>query len=347
MLIDNYKINQNASLKEALTKLNKLDVNLILFVHDNNDVIIGSITDGDIRRGLINGLTMDDSIDNFTFKNFRYLKESEINYEHIKRLRVEGFRVIPLLNAKNQLVRLYNFAEFKTILPIDAVIMAGGKGQRLLPMTLTTPKPLLKIGNKPIINYNIDHLYRYGIENQFISVNYLGEKLEKHCSNYPKKVNFTIVKEDQPLGTVGVVSTINTFKNDTIIILNSDLLTNIDYEDFYNYFIQTNADMAVASFPYEVNLPYAIIESKEEQVISFREKPNYIYYANAGIYLIKKEFLYLIPHNEFFNATDLMDKIIEIGKKLVHYPITTYWLDIGKPEDFEKAQRDVSHIDFD
>ena len=347
MIIENYKIYFKATLKDALKKLNELEINLVLFAYDDKDSIIGTITDGDIRRGLIKDYSLEDTIEGIIFRGFRYLSEGNIDYQKIKEFRIKEFKVVPLLNSENQLIKLYNFSVFKTILPVDAVIMAGGKGQRLAPMTLTTPKPLLKIGGKAIIDYNIEHLYKFGIENQYITINYLAEQLIDHCDNHSSKVKFTMVKEDNPLGTVGIVSSIKTFENDYVIILNSDLLTNIDYEDFYNFFIDSKADMAVASIPYEVSIPYAIMDTENDQVKSFKEKPKFTYYANAGIYLIKKEYLSFIPEDTFFNATDLMEEVINSDKKLVHYPITNYWLDIGKPADFEKAIKDVIHIDFD
>ena len=150
----------------------------------------------------------------------------------------------------------------KSLLPIDAVIMAGGLGSRLKPLTDNTPKPLIKVGNKEIISYNFDRLYQYGIFNQFISVNYLGNQIEDFCIDYNDKINFQIIKEDQFLGTAGSLSLIDDFYNDTILLMNSDLLTNINYEDFYRSFKENNADIMVASIPYDVSLPYAVFETQ-------------------------------------------------------------------------------------
>ena len=129
--------------------------------------------------------------------------------------------------------------------------------------------------------------------------------------------------------------------------MNSDLLTNIDYEDFYKSFIEKDVDMLVASIPYEVNLPYAVFETNNRSIKSLKEKPTYIHYANAGIYLFKKELIDLIPKNKVYNATDFMEDVIKLDKKLEHYPIRGYWLDIGKHKDFEKAQKDIAHINWE
>jgi NDP-sugar pyrophosphorylase family protein len=133
---------------------------------------------------------------------------------------------------------------------------------------------------------------------------------------------------------------------DEILVMNSDLLTNIDFEDFYKTFKSSNADLFVACIPFQVSLPYGVVETDNRKVISIKEKPTYTYYSNAGIYLFKKEFIKKIPENSFYNATDLMDELIKSGLNVINYPILGYWLDIGKHDDFVKAQEDVKHLKF-
>ena len=217
--------------------------------------------------------------------------------------------------------------------------MAGGEGKRLRPLTEKTPKSLLKVGNRPIIEHNIDRLAEYGVENIYISIKYLQ-------NGEAKNISISYVKEDVPLGTIGAVSLINNLNSDYILVMNSDILTNIDYEDFFMEFVIQDADMAVATIPYKVDIPYAVLETSQNLVIDLKEKPTYTYYSNAGIYLIKKDLIKLIPTNSFFNATDLMELLIKSGKKLISYPLHSYWLDIGKHNDFEKAQEDIKHIKF-
>lgn len=347
MKTESFTINYRATVVEALKKLNCQETAQTLFVIDSGEIVIGTLTDGDIRRGIISGLKLDDSIEKYIFREFGFLLEDEENFDKLKKFREERLQAVPVLDNEGRLIKVHDFSVLKSILPIDAVIMAGGKGERLLPLTIDTPKPLLKVGEKEIISYNFDRLSQFGIENQFVTVNYFGEKLEEYCNNYNSEINFKIIKEENFLGTAGALSLINHFDNDTILLMNSDILTNIDYENFYRMFVERDADLMVASIPYSVNLPYAILESDNGTVKSFQEKPHYKYYANAGIYLIKKELLKRIPKNTFYNATDFMDDVINNGGKLIHYPIRGYWLDIGKHEDYEQAQKDISHIDFD
>ena len=343
----NYTINKSATVIEALKKLNELPSLQTIFVIDDNEKVIGTLTDGDIRRGIINGLKLEDKLEKYIFTKFSFLVEGENNFSKLKEFRTRRLKAVPLLDNNGKLIKIYNFTEIKSILPIDAVIMAGGQGIRLRPLTEKTPKPLLKVGNKEIIAYNFDRLYQYGIINQHITVNYLAGQIEEYCNNYEKDINFNIVYEPELLGTAGSLSLIDNFKNDTILLMNSDLLTNIDYEDFYKTFIEKGANMMVTSIPYEVNLPYAVFETDDKKVKSLKEKPTYTHYANAGIYLFKKELLNLIPKNKVYNATDFMEAVIKNNLKLIHYPIRSYWLDIGNHKDFEKAQMDIAHINWD
>jgi len=334
------------SIRNALLKLGELEDN-ILFVVNSENKLIGSITDGDIRRGLLKGFLTEDKVISFMHRKPKFINREDYSVDEIIFLRDNKYKVIPVVNKSNILVDIINFQFQKSYLPIDAVIMAGGLGTRLRPLTESLPKPLLKVGDKEIISYNFDRLNKFGIKNQKVTVNYLGNLIKDYCSNYNKNINFEIIEEKEFMGTAGSLSLIKSFQNDTILLMNSDLLTDIDYEDFYKSFIENDADIMVASIPYPVSLPYAIFEVDDKKVISFEEKPSYTYYANAGIYLIKKSIIEKVPKNKFFNATDLMQLVIDsTDKQIKHYSIRGYWLDIGKHQDYEKAQRDIKHIKF-
>lgn len=346
MEIINCTINQESSVLDVLKMIDKLPSLQTVFVFDAEKKIIGTITDGDIRRGFIDGLSLEGLVQDFMNKDFSFLLDGDDNFNKLNDYRSRKLKAVPLISDKGNLIKVYDFTRTKSILPIDAVIMAGGKGERLRPLTDTVPKPLLKVGGKEIISYNFDRLLQFGITNQTVTVNYLGHKIDDFCKGYNSEINFNIIKEDKFLGTAGSLSLIEDLSNDVILLMNSDLLTDIDYEDFYKSFIKNEADILVASVPYPVSIPYAIFENEDLKVKSFKEKPEYIYYANAGIYLIKRKALNLIPKDEFYNATDLMEKIIELDMKLIHYPMHNYWLDIGKPADFKKANEDINNLKF-
>lgn len=339
-----YTINTAASCLEALKKLDQEKSNQTLFVLDNNEKLIGTVTDGDIRRGLLKGLNMESSIDQYCYPNFSFIN-SKIDVPTIQRLKKEGIKVLPKLNDLGQIEKVYDLAKLNSILPLHVVIMAGGKGERLLPLTEKTPKPMLLLGDKPIIEHNIDRLISFGIDTITISVCYLSEQIINYFGDGSSKgITINYIEEDAPLGTIGCVAQIEKINHEAILILNCDVFTNINFEDFYLNFEKENADMAVASIPYSVDIPYAIMELNDNTITSFREKPKKTYYANAGIYLIKKESIKYIPKNLFFNATDLMDVIMANNGKLIHSPITGYWIDIGKHDDYIKAKEVIKHL---
>lgn len=336
-----------STIREALIKLQDLAKDAILFVVDKDDKLLGSLTDGDIRRGLINGVEVSGIVNKIIQPNPKFIRKGEKNLEKIIEYREGNYRILPVLDNNDLVVNVINFRIIRSYLPVDAVIMAGGKGTRLRPLTENTPKPLLKVGDKPIMEHNLDRLALYGIDDFWVSVKYLGEQIEDYFGDGSNKsINLRYVWEDKPLGTIGAVSKINDFSHDYVLLTNSDLLTNLDYEHFFLDFKKTDADLAVVTIPYQVNIPYAVLETSNGHVVNFKEKPTYTYYSNGGIYLIKKTALNYLPKEDFFNATDLMEKLIAEGKKVVSYPLSGYWLDIGKHEDFEKAQKDLQQIKF-
>ena len=206
---------------------------------------------------------------------------------------------------------------------------------------------MLKIGEKSILEHNIDRLASFGVDDIWLSVRYLGEKIEGYFGNGSRKgIRIKYVWENQPLGTAGALGLVDDFVHDYILMMNSDLLTNIDFEDFFLFFLNEDADLTVACIPYQVNIPYAVMETKDKKVTALKEKPTYTHFSNAGIYLMKKDVIDLIPKHNHFNATDLMESLIANNKNVVAYPLMGYWLDIGKPEDFIKAQQDIKQIKF-
>jgi dTDP-glucose pyrophosphorylase len=340
-------IQTECTIKQALNVLNELSLDSILFVVDDKDKLIGSVTDGDIRRGLLNNFDLESQIVNIIQANPKYIRKRNYTINSIINYRENNFRVIPVLDDNDTVINVINFRYIKSYLPVDAVIMAGGLGQRLRPLTLDTPKPLLKVGSKPIIEHNIDRLAMFGIDDFWISVKYLGEQIQNYFGNgASKNISIEYVWEDEPLGTIGAVSKIENFSHDYILVTNSDLLTNIDYEQFFLEFINQNADLAILTIPYNVSIPYAVLESHMGKVRGFKEKPTYTYFSNGGVYLMKKEMLNYLPKNYFYNATDLMEALIHNGHKVISVPFNGYWLDIGRHEDYEKAQMDLSFIKF-
>ena len=342
----NHIVKQSVTLLDALAQINGLAPEpLVLFVVDDEDCMVGTLTDGDSRRALIAGASVNDKAEKVMQRNFRYMRLADItNVQEIRHQKEMQMKLVPVLDESNHIVDIINLERFKTRLPIDAVLMAGGKGERLRPLTEKIPKPLLKVGDKCIIDHNIDRLISYGVQHINVTVNYLREQLEEHYQEPRLGVQIQTVREPKFLGTIGSVKFVPSFYNDTVLVMNSDLFTNIDYEDFFLHFQQHDAEMSVAAVPYNVSIPYGILDLDGRNIKGLLEKPQYNHYANAGIYLIKRRALEKIPDDEFFNATDLIEKLISEGRKVIRYPLNGTWIDIGNPQEYQKAKDLVKHL---
>lgn len=344
--MNNHIISKDISLLEALSRINDLAPEpLVLFVVDNESRMVGTLTDGDSRRALIAGASVADKVEKIIHRDFNYIKVENIDdVKIIKRLRDLKMRLVPVLDAEKHIVETINLEKYNSRLPFDAILMAGGKGERLRPLTLETPKPLLKVGDKCIIDHNIDRLISYGVKHISVTVNYLKEQIEEHFAEPRGEVQVKTVREPKFLGTIGSVKFVENLYNDTLLVMNSDLFTNINYEDFFLHFQQHDAEMSLAAVPYDISIPYGILDLDGHDIHGLIEKPKFNYYANAGIYLIKRRALDEIPADTFFHATDLVEKLIAEKKKVVRYPLVGYWIDIGNPDEYYKACEMAKHI---
>ena len=342
----NHIISKEKTLLDALKQINTLVPEpLVLFVVDNENRMVGTLTDGDSRRALISGASVLDKAEKVMHRNFNYMRIDDAHdVEEIKRQKKMQMKLVPILDSEMHIIDVIDLHLYKTRLPVDAVLMAGGKGERLRPLTEKMPKPLLPVGEKAIIDHNVDRLISYGISHISVTVNYLKEQIEEHYKKPRNGFQIQTVREPKFLGTIGSIRFVPKFFNDTVLLMNSDVFTNIDYEDFFLHFQQHDAEMSVAAIPYNVSIPYGILDLDGRNIRGLLEKPKYTYYANAGIYLIKRRALNKIPENTFFNATDLVEILISEGKNVIRYPLNGTWIDIGNPQEYQKAKDLVKHL---
>jgi putative nucleoside diphosphate sugar pyrophosphorylase len=340
-------IHKNKNLVEGLQRLNELRnlSRLILFVVDDNEKVIGSVTDGDIRRSIIAEQNLQKTLGEIANPDFKRLYQTD-SYQSFEKYRKLDIKILPILNSEGILVDLIDLESTQAKLPLEAVIMAGGRGKRLSPLTDTIPKPMLQLGSKPIIEHNIDRLISFGIKKIYISVKYLGEQIVDYLGDgNQKNINIEYVWENEPLGTAGALALIDNLTTEHILLMNSDLFTNVNFESLYLKLINENADMAVASTEYKVDIPYAVFETKAGKITNFKEKPSFIYHSNAGIYILKRSLISKIQKNKYCDITDVMEQLVTEGGKLVYDPIIGYWIDIGKTVDYEHAQEFIKHLE--
>lgn len=315
-----------------------------LFVVDDAERMVGTLTDGDIRRGLIGGASLSTPVSEIMHTSFKFVREGQYDAKLLKEFRERQIFFIPVLDSEGHVVKVCNLIKYRNFLPVDAVLMAGGKGERLRPLTEKTPKPLLPVGDKAIIDHNVDRLISFGIKHISVTVNYLGEQLEEHFREPRNEVQIQTVREPKFLGTIGSIKFVPEFFNDTVLVMNSDLFTNINYEDFYLHFKEYDADMSVAAIPYDVDIPFGILNLDGRNITGLSEKPHYGYYANAGIYLIKKSAFDLIPEDTMFHSTDLLEALVAAGRKVIRFPLGGTWIDIGTPQEYRRAMDLVKYM---
>lgn len=342
--IKQHIIKHSDRLIDALQKLNALPgKEMTLFVVDDYNMITGTLTDGDIRRAFLCGAVPETPVGEVMHRAFRFIRRGHVDIELLKSCRESGIRIIPELDDNGRLTGMINLNKTHTLLPVSAILMAGGKGERLRPMTLETPKPLLEIDGKAIIDYNIEALAACGIDDITVCTRYLSEKIHKHFSQPVAGVNVKCVREDQPLGTIGAASLISHTSGGTTLLMNSDLLTSISFESLYLRHTSERADITVAVIPYQVSVPYAILTTDGPDVTGIEEKPSFSYYANAGIYMISNDLLNTLEPNRRIDATDFIHKAIADGHKVVYFPVNGTWIDIGSPVDFRQAAELMRH----
>ena len=343
--IRNHLIYQNTTLTEAVKQLEILKSNAILFVVDDQQKLIGSLTDGDIRRAILGGKSLNIEVKDCIQDKPAFIRKGNINLEKIIYWRNRQFKIIPIVDNEMKIVDVLNFSEKRSLIPVDCVIMAGGKGERLKPLTENKPKPLLPVGEKPIIEHGINHYVYYGIENIHVTTNYLSEQLDTFiASKKSDEINLKGIQETKFMGTIGAIKLISDFHHDVILVSNSDLLTNVDIEQFYLSFVQNSSDCAILSVPFKIEVPYGVLEVDNETLTRIDEKPTYTYNTNGGMYLIKKELLNLIPNDTAFSAVDFIELLMRKNKKITLFQHYGYWLDIGNHNDYKRAQHDIAYV---
>ncbi len=338
-------------MKEAIRVIQDGGAGIALVV-DNKRRLLGTITDGDIRRAILNRVSFDAKISKIlNHRPVGYKKPTTalVGTAHKKLLEImekKSIRQIPLLDNEGrvlELVLLSELVEKEHVLPFTTVIMAGGQGQRLRPLTNDLPKPMLPLNNRPILERTIDQLKKFNILDICISTNYKSEVITDHFGNGDSfGVKIRYLKEDQPLGTAGGLS-LHKEPEKTTLIINGDILTQLDFRVMYDFHCSHKAMMTVGVRKYDVDIPYGVVETEDVFIRGLNEKPSQAFIVNAGIYLIEPAAYHFIPKDQRFDMTDLVKALLTAKKTVVSFPIQEYWLDVGRHDDYEKAKEDAQN----
>lgn len=342
MWINDLLIHPETSIRDALSTLNAGSKGIVLVVDDAGR-LTDTITDGDIRRAIIAGCSPDSTVSELLVTKAD--RSPTVVHEGFDRptlldiMRGRSIRQVPILDAQDRPVDLVTLDELLAQdLPVQAVIMAGGFGKRLYPLTNDTPKPMLPVGDKPLIEHIVNKLRGAGIKDVSISTHFKAEKIRDHFEDGKRfGVNVSYVHEDQPLGTAGAIGLLENPAG-PILITNGDILTGVNYRTLLEFHQLQKADLTVCVRRYELLVPYGVVECSDERITRLSEKPTLTFLVNAGIYIMEPRVHAMIPRNERLDMTELMETLLASGAKVVSFPIIEQWLDIGQHTDYAMAQ---------
>lgn len=347
--IEKNLVTPDTSIRNVVEIIDQTGVGIVLLV-DNKKRLIGTITDGDVRRALIRNINLDASANEL-------LKFRPVEYSQpiVGSIRIERSKIIQLMKTRNlrhlpllddegcvvELALLSELVEPKLSIPLTAVIMAGGYGTRLRPLTENVPKPMLSAGGRPLLEQIVNQLSGNGIKKLYITTHYKPEIITNHFGDGSKfGVEIKYLHENEPLGTAGGLGMIKK-RNGPLLIINGDILTQLDYQTLFEFHKEHRADMTVGVRKYEVQVPYGVIDTNGLDITQLIEKPLLKYFVNAGIYLLESSALDYIPEHKRFDMTDLIEHLIKDKRSVISFPIREYWLDIGQHTDYEQAQKDL------
>lgn len=334
----------DATINQAIEILDKHEAHIVLVV-DSSNKLIGTITDGDVRRGILKGLTLSESVSDIMNTNPITGDESALDESIQTIMKQKYIRQLPIVDSQGRLCDIKILDEFTAQgkKPNPVMLMAGGLSTRLRPLTENLPKPMLKLGGKPILETILMSFINQGFEEFYISVNYLADSIEDYFEDGSKwGVKIEYLREQTKMGTAGPLSLLPKNITQSLIMMNSDLLTKIDFDRFLLFHQQKKCIATAGIREYAFQIPYGIVSVKNNCIVGIDEKPVKRYFANAGIYILEPEAIKLVPQEGYLDMPDLLKMLIEHQNEVSAYPIREYWLDIGKHADYERAHEDYA-----
>ncbi len=344
--IENLKLNINSTIKEALEIIDKAAMQIALVI-DNRDKLLGTLTDGDIRRGLLKGLDLNSSIKTIVYKTPTVANITDTKEEILKLALSKKLHQVPIIDNDGKIVGIQEIEEL--IKPKEktnkVILMVGGLGTRLRPLTENTPKPMLKVGNKPILQTIVEKFAEYGYINIVMCVNYKSHIIQDYFGDGREfGVTIEYILEEQRMGTAGALSLLKEKPAEPFFVMNGDLLTNVNFENLHNFHIENNAIGTMCVREYDFQVPYGVVNMNGSKILSIEEKPTHSFFVSAGIYMLSPDVLKYIPKNEFYDMPTLFEKFISENKNTISFPLREYWLDIGRMEEYKKANDEYDEV---
>jgi dTDP-glucose pyrophosphorylase len=333
-------VSESASLRTAMEVLDRGALEIVLVVSPNG-ALLGTLTDGDIRRAILSGASLESIASKFMSRRFTTVTPSANRAEVLDLMRALTLHQIPIVDENGKLAGLHLLREIlgASIRPNWAVVMAGGRGERLRPITDSLPKPMIKVAGRPILERIVLHLVGFGIRRIFLSVNYRGDMIEGHFKEGAELgCNIEYVKEENPLGTGGALSFLPEKPGHPVLVLNGDLLAQFNVGNMLSFHADGGFKATVGVHEYVHTVPYGVVEQEGNRITRFREKPTQTWLANAGIYVIEPDLVKRVPHNTYFPLPTLVEECLDRGEAVGAFPIKEDWIDVGHPKELRRAR---------
>lgn len=327
---------------EAIKLLEKSGMQIVLVVDDAGK-LLGVVTDGDIRRAILGGRSLEEPVEKVMCATPVVAKEKDGEDKILEEMRRKGLNNIPIVDESGRVTGLRSIMDMVSPRKRDnlVVLMAGGLGTRLRPLTEQCPKPMLEVGDRPILETIVESFTDSGFCNICISVNYKNKAIEDHFGDGSRwGINLTYVREEKPMGTAGALSLLPARPTETFLVMNADLITRVNFLRFLDFHYEHAAVASMAVRKYDLKVPYGVIRANSGYLSSIDEKPVKQFFVNAGIYILEPAVLDDVPRNEFYNMTDLFNRLLSRHAKIATFPIHEYWIDVGNLDDLVKANND-------
>lgn len=326
-------------IRQAIAVIDRGTARIGLVVDDDRR-LLGTVTDGDIRRGLLRGLSLDDPVETVMQRQFRHLGPHAREQEALNLMRRDGLLQVPVLDETGRVIRLFMLEDL--LRPQGrsnrVVLMAGGRGERLRPLTADRPKPMLAVGGKPILEIILEQCIQAGFASFYISVNYLKDKIISHFGDGSAwGVSIGYIEEDAPLGTGGALSLLPEIPEEPLMVMNGDVLTRIDFGQLMQFHQEHGADVTMCVREYRTTIPYGVVQVEGTTVVGFQEKPDITHFVNAGIYVLNPPVLRMLEPNQACDMPELLSRVRTGGGEVSAFPVHEYWLDVGHPETLRRA----------
>jgi dTDP-glucose pyrophosphorylase len=338
--LENIVVPETATLRRAMEALDRGGIEIALVVAPGG-ALLGTLTDGDIRRAILSGASLEEAASRYMHRNFTAVGPTAGRAEALDLMRARALQQIPIVDGAGLLVGIHLLKEIigATPRPNCAVVMAGGRGERLLPITESVPKPMVKVAGRPILERIVLHLVGFGIRRIFLSINYMGNMIEEHFRDGSAMgCRIEYLREDQPLGSGGALSLLPGRQETPILVLNGDLLTQFNVGNLLDFHSEGGYKATIGVHEYTHTVPYGVVEADGRRVTAIREKPSQTWLANAGIYVLDPGLPERVPKNGFFPLPALFEDCLERGEPVGAFHILEDWVDVGHPKELRRAR---------